>query len=131
MATSFYDGGFFDGDFFAATAGGAYERDAHAYGRRHTEEDVRRDRERLGILPAVDAVIDAVALRQAENTGLDAQQRLEELERELALQSLEFEGRYLELLNERRGRLIDAEIRARLKVVQENEELLLFLLAVT
>jgi hypothetical protein len=58
----------------------------------------------------------------------DAQKRFEELLRELELQGIEFDARYLEALNIQRERLIDAEIAARLRLIREDEELIILLL---
>jgi hypothetical protein len=58
----------------------------------------------------------------------DAQKRFDELLRELELQGIEFDARYLEALNIQRERLIDAEIAARLRLIREDEELLILLL---
>ena len=94
--------------------------------RRRTEEEVRREREELGILQ----IIDSVALRQAETLQRDEQKRLEELTRELSLAKIEWEGRYLRLLNERREAFISAEIGRllRLKLLREQEDTLIVLM---
>jgi len=58
----------------------------------------------------------------------DEQKRFEELLRELQLQGIEFDARYLEALNIQRERLIDAEISARYRLIREEEELIILLL---
>ena len=67
-------------------------------------------------------VVEKVALRQAEDNHLDEQQRFEELARELELKGLEYETRYLEMLNARREAFINAEIGRliRLKISNQN-----------
>lgn len=79
--------------------------------RRRTPEEIREDRRRHGIITRqAQAVIDAVAARQAETLRQDEQQRFEELERELALEGIQWETRYLEAMNAIRERLISEEI---------------------
>ena len=87
-----------------------------------TREDIRRDRERFGVIPEAARVIAEVAKAQAERLSLDEQQRLEHLERELELRDIEYESSYLELLNVMRERLIAAEIGRRLRLLQQLEE---------
>lgn len=67
-----------------------------------------------------DAVVDAVAKRQASQPSVDAQQNFEELERELALRGLEWKVQYLESMNEQREALIKRH---------RNAEHILFLIA--
>ena len=101
-------------------------------GRRRTSSDILRARESFGIPAAVSVVIAEVAQRQAEARTLpDAQQRYEELSRELQARGIEWRAEYLEELNARRERLITAEIAARLKLMQQakDEEMMLLLLA--
>lgn len=85
------------------------------YSRGKTDEDVRKERERLGIIDPIE-VIHRVAERQVETLSHDAQQHLEELERELELQGIQWEGRYLEILNVKRQKLIDEEIGVRIRL---------------
>ena len=86
------------------------------------------EKERLS-REALEAIAE-VARRQAERLELDEQKRFEELERELSLRSVEWEARYLDLLNEQREALINEEIgRLLRRKVAEEEELLLILLA--
>lgn len=93
-----------------------------------TKEDIRRDRERFGIIPpAVVEVISAVAARQAETLDLDEQKRFEELTREITLLGLEYDARYLEAVNIERQRLIDAEIGILLRRKQDEEDLMILL----
>ena len=101
--------------------------------RRRTEEEVRHEREAYGILPKTARIIEDVAARQAESLAIlnfDEQQRFEELLGELTLEKIEWEGRYLELLNLRREALIDEEIafRLRRKLQEEEDLMILFLL---
>ena len=100
--------------------------------RRRTKEEVQREREKLGILPRTARIIDDVAARQALDLRQDEQQRFEELQRELALEKIEWEGRYLEILNAKRQALIDEEIKAlweRKRLDEENTMILLVMAA--
>lgn len=63
----------------------------------------------------IQEVIQQVALRQVETLELDEQKRFEELERELQLRNVEWESRYLELLNQKREMLIIEELKTLLK----------------
>jgi len=103
----------------------------HRYPRLRTEDEIREERERLGILPKAAQVISDVAARQAAAMRYDEQRYFEELNRELELQNIEFEGKYLEALNIQRGKLIDAEIGRLLqeKFAMEDAEMVLLLLA--
>lgn len=96
-------------------------------GRQRTPADIRRDRQRFGIIPP-DAVkvIEDVAARQAEDLRLDEQQRLEELAGELRLVGIEYQSTYLALLNQERQRRIEIIRRAR---VEEEETSVMLLLA--
>lgn len=84
--------------------------------RKYTDEDV------------VKAVIEAVAQRQALALELDEQKRLEELVRELELKAIEWDSRYLELMNSERQRLIDEEIRKLLRKKLDDDEAISLLL---
>lgn len=101
--------------------------------RKRLEEELRSEREQWGILPKAAQIVSAIAIRQADALDLDAEQRLEELERELELAGVAYQTRYLELLNLQRQRLIDAEIRgyfeAQDALNEENARRLLLLLA--
>jgi len=103
----------------------------HRYPRLRTDQEIREERERLGILPKAAQVISDVAARQAAAMRYDEQRYFEELSRELELQNIEFEGKYLEALNIQRGKLIDAEIGRLLKEKfdMEDAEMVLLLLA--
>jgi hypothetical protein len=94
----------FSGGFLAST-------------RRRSQEELERDRQRFGLAAEV---IQAVAERQAEAPQPDAQKKLEELTRELALRRLEWRAEYLEELNARRERLIQE---------RQDEQTVLMLLA--
>ena len=130
-ATSFFDAEFFGGNFFTFPTAGGYGV-ADLGGRTRTPEDVRRDRQRFGVIPP-DAVriIEDVAARQAEDLRLNEQQRLEELAGELRLAGISYQSTYLALLNQERERRIDAEIGRRIRALQnENEIRISLLLAV-
>ena len=86
------------------------------------------DKERLSL--EARQAIEEVARRQAERLELDTQKRFEELSRELELRSVEWEARYLDLLNEERESLIHEEIGTLLRrKLAEEDEMLLILLA--
>lgn len=101
----------------------------------HHPHDEKRLRE-LRITPAVAEIIAEVAERQAERLDLDEQQRLEELTRKLELKGLQWQERYLELLNTQRQQLIDEEIASLMQEKQaaiqrrEEEAILLFLMSI-
>ena len=79
----------------------------------------------------IQAVIEAVAARQALALELDEQKRLEELIRELDLRAIEWESRYLDLMNSERQRLIDEEIKKLLrKKMQDDEAISLMLMSI-
>lgn len=99
--------------------------------RRRTDEDIRRDRERFGI-PRRDAqIIEDVALRQAADYRLDAEQKAQELRAELKAQRIEMRAEHLAALNARREAVILEEISQRLLRLQsqQNETILLLLMA--
>lgn len=99
----------------AEQSSGGYEYALRAP-RRRTAQEIRDERRRLGIITReAQAVIDAVAERQAGSLKQDEQQRFEELERELKLSGIEWETRYLEAMNAMRERLISDEIGRRLR----------------
>lgn len=100
----------------------------HGHGVRRTEADIRRAREKFGVLPKAQAVLEEIAKRQAEALRLDEQQRLEELHRELTLQGIEWDSRYLQALNDLRERRINAEIASLLKQKLDSEETVLLML---
>lgn len=99
--------------------------------RPRTDRDIRRMREELGLIEPVAEVIEAVAQRQAAANVTDEQKRFEELARELELKRLEWDARYLELLNERREYLISREIGIHLqrKLQEEQNSLLMLMVA--
>ena len=81
----------------------------------------------------IQQVIDTVAFRQVQTLELDEQKRFEELERELEARGIEWESRYLELLNQERERLIHEEIgrllRQKKKIRDEEEAVIALLMA--
>lgn len=89
--------------------------------------DRRRLRERKEASKEAEKVIEQVALRQAEGPSLDETQRIEELSRELLLQGIEWETRYLTALNLQREAFINAEIGRRIRQVQDNNNLMILL----
>mgnify|MGYP001561717976 FL=1 len=109
-------------------SGGFPARDVFPHPR--TPHEIRKEREKWGILPKTQDIIEGVAQRQAEDLHLDAQQRLEELERELELAGIEWDGKYLTMLNAERERLINAEILERAKLLRNNEDAATLLLLI-
>ena len=132
MVGNFFGGAFFGGGFFgdlpsSTPIGGGYHPSQGYTGheiRRRTKKEIQEEREKLGILPKAQVIIEDVARRQAETLALDEQQRFEELQRELALEKIQFEGKYLEYLNARRQSLIDAEISRLIRDKMESEEVM-------
>lgn len=105
-----------------------------AHDRARTRKQVSEARKRFGLEDTYKderaaQVIANVAARQAEALEQDELKRFEELSRQLQLEGLEFDRRYLELLNQERERLIDLEIAQRFKYLREQEEIILMLLA--
>ena len=118
-------GDYGDSPVVAETYSGGFLPHARAY---PSKEEIRRQRERLGILPREAEVIEAVAARQAEDLQLDEQQRFEELTREFTLRGMEFRAQHLELLNQRREMLIEAEIARLMQIRRDDDEIMLLLL---
>lgn len=85
----------------------SWERERSRYER--SPEDVRLERERLGIIPRAEEIIAQIAARQLERDEQDAQKRFEELFREIEIQGLEWNARYLEALAAIREEMAVAE----------------------
>ena len=137
---NFFGGAFFGGGFFGGgtVQGGGGKHPSQGLGytgyetKTRTRKEIQEERERLGILPRkVERIIQDVALRQAQKLELDKQKQFEELSRELRVQKIEWEGRFLEVLNAEREKLIDREIaqRLRFRVQEENDLMALMVLA--
>jgi hypothetical protein len=77
----------------------------------------------------IQAVIEAVAARQAAALELDELKRLEELERELQLKAIEWDSRYVELMNQERERLIHEEIGRLLRKKMQDDDAISLLLS--
>ena len=93
--------------------------------RKKTKEQIREEREALGI-------IEKVAERQVEALVVDKQQIFEEIERELESAGIAWQSRYLELLQARREELITQEISQKFRQLQRDEdETIIALLLVT
>ena len=118
---------FFDGMGGTPTSSETYSGGWLPHQRYQTPEEIRERREELGILPR--RVIHDVAARQVENPILDEQQRFEELLRELELNSIQYEARYLTALNAERERLLDAEIYRLFEQRREDDAVALILIA--
>ena len=104
--TNFFDGPFFDGPFFddqQIIVSGGGSNPSQGYGghevRHRTKEDVRRDREKFGVIPKrVEKVIQEVAARQAQSDEQDKQKQYDELAGELKLRNLALEAGYFDSL---------------------------------
>ena len=115
---NFFDGVFFDGPFFDAgiftpdaPVGGGGSHPSQGYSghevQKRTKEDIRRDRERFGVIPKqIEKIIEKVAQRQALSEEQDRQKQYDELAGELKLQNLELEASYFESLALQREVLI-------------------------
>lgn len=117
----------------APLVGGGYHPSQGLYPRPPGRKEVSRARERLGLKDRIAEeraakVIAEIAARQAESLERDEQKRFEELARQLEIEGLEFDARYLEALNQEREHLIDLEIARRLRAIRGQEEILLMLL---
>ena len=110
--------------------GGGYIRHHPDYFKK-SRKRIRKEREALGISAEVLDLIDGVAKRQAEVVQSDPQKQFEELERALDLAQIEWQGRYLEVLNDLRERYISEEISRLLakKFQDEEDEMRLMALA--
>lgn len=73
-------------------------------------------------------IVEEVARRQVETLGLDEHQRFEELERELEAREIEWDVKYLDLLNLERSKYLDLEIKKLLKLKYDEEEAMLLIL---
>lgn len=134
---NFFGGQFFGGGFFGqittgstTPVGGGYIRHHPDYFRK-SRKRIRKEREALGISAAILDLIDGVAKRQAEVVQSDPQKQFEELERVLEIADVEWQGRYLEVLNDLRERYISEEISRLLakKFQDEEDEMRLMALA--
>ena len=98
--------------------------------RKRSRKELSDARKRLGLDDGyrVSTVLADVAARQVERLEQDPQKIFEELLRELELQGLQFDARYLEALAVQRQRLIDAEIAARIQQGIQDEELMILIL---
>ena len=115
MAASFYFGEFFAGGFFDGggvvvipPSGGFLSYQSR---RRKTSKEIREEREEFGIVSeeTIAKLIADLAEKQADETEQDAKERRDELRRELALENIEWNNRYLEELNKRREQIIMRE----------------------
>jgi len=89
-------------------------RDWRKWHRPEDEDQLKR----LGVDAKAAEVVADVAELQARNLAMDEQQRLEQLARELELKGIEWDSRYLKLLNAQREQLIDEEIGRPLRTKQ-------------
>ena len=112
------------------TGGGGYIRHHPDYFKK-SRKRIREEREALGIPAAVLDLLEGVAKRQALALQSDPQKQFEELERSLKLADVEWQARYLEVLNDLRERYIAEEISRLLakKLADEDDEMKLVMLA--
>ena len=68
-------------------------------------------------------IVEQVAARQHEELHLDEQKKFDELYYELALENIEFESRYLDMLNQRAEQLMRDEIGRLIREQQDNDTL--------
>ena len=110
--------------------GGGYIRHHPDYFKK-SRKRIRKEREALGISAEILDLIDGVAKRQALGVASDSQKQLDELHRELQIAEVEWQGRYLEVLNDLRERYISEEISRLLakKFSDEEDEMRLMVLA--
>ena len=104
-----------------------------------TRREISRARKRLGLEDAyarkeaaellAAKVIADVAARQAQALETDHYKQYEELTRQLDIEGLEFDRRYLEALSQQRERLIDKEIFLQFRRIEEEELMLLVMIA--
>ena len=122
--SNFFGGSFFGGGFFGAGVSTGSGGQAHSYGeRRRTPHDIRDAREKFGIIePKAKAIIEAVAERQAQSLDQDEHKHFEELSRELELQKIQWDTKYLDALNNYRDNLISQEIGRMLRQKIANEQ---------
>ena len=73
-------------------------------------------------------IVKEVARRQVETLGLDEHQRFEELERELEAREIEWDVKYLDLLNLERSKYLDAEIKRLIQIQRDEDEAMLVIL---
>ena len=144
--TNFFGGAFFGGGFFGnlptttQQGGGGYnpsQGNLHPYGghevRTRTREEISKAREAFGLIDRhALQVIESVALRQAQSLEVDEQKRFDELKNSLDLEKIQWNTRYLELMNLQREAFIEAEIASRLSAklaLDERNQLMLLALA--
>ena len=115
---NFFGGSFFGGGFFGGgeTTGGGGAHPSQGYSghevRKRTKEDIRRDRERFGVIPKqVERIINEVASRQALRDEQDKQKQYDELAGELKLKNLSLETNYFEYLASQRTAQIEEQMR--------------------
>ena len=114
----------------SSPVGGGYIRHHPDYFKK-SRKRIREEREAVGISTEVLDLIDGVAKRQALAVQSDSQKQFEELERALQIADVEWQGRYLEVLNDLRERYIAEEISRLLakKLQGEEDEMRLMALA--
>jgi len=98
-------------------------------GRKRTQKEIRKAREDVGLIIEI---IQDIAEKQCNNLVVDEQKQIDEFANELKLQGIQFEVRFLELLNDHRQAVMNAEIGRLLKdkLLMEEKEILLLLAAI-
>ena len=99
-----------------------------------TRRQISEARKRFGLEDTYEQeraaqVIASVAARQAQALETDHYKQYEELTRQLDIEGLEFDRRYLEALSQQRERLIDKEIFLQFRRIEEEELMLLVMIA--
>lgn len=138
MPGNFFNGQFFGGGFFGANTPTVVDGGVKPSGgipasfqiKARTRKDKALDRARFGIRDEYLDLIMEVASSQVDRLEADPQKRFEELSRELELRKVQWDGKYLEVLNALRQQMIDEEIAERLqqKIKTEEEEMLMLVL---
>ena len=130
--SNFFGGAFFGGGFFGGgtetASGGRPQIPFSAHARAQTKEQLRESRERFGITEPAQKVIAAVARRQVEANVLDEQKRLEELTRQLELEGIEWDTRYLEALAQMRELLLTEALKAQFTMMQDEQDAIALML---
>ena len=129
---NFFGGAFFGGGFFGGgqqtASGGSPQIPFTAHARAQTREQLRESRERFGITEPAQKVIESVARRQVEANELDEHKRLEELTRQLELEGIEWDTRYLKALAATRERLLDEALKVQFAMMQDEQDAIALML---
>ena len=124
---NFFGGDFFGGDFFFGVhpSGGGVSGnipDTLRVRQGRTRSEIAKERRKYGIHDDYAEIIHEVAVSQVARLEVDEQKRFEELHRELELRKIAWQGRYLEVLNQLREQMINAEIADRIRLAMRRDE---------